>query len=336
MISIMPELRLNLVTREWVIISTEKAKRPEEFKQRRNKRVLPEFLDSCPFCPGNEHKTPDEVMRIPNDGGWLVRVIPNKYAVLSSKGDRIKSSEGLKHFIMGVGAHEIIIESPKHNEVTALFQIEDIANIIKAYRSRFVTIYKNSVVRHIIIFKNQGEGSGTSLEHPHSQLIAIPITPFQVSERIMEARRFFDNTGDCIMCAVLKDELADGRRIIKETNYFVTFIPYAALSPFHTWIIPKRHSASFGDIKDDEVQELAGHLKVVLSKLYYGLNNPDFNYAIRSESMNESGSESFHWYLSIVPRLAQASGFELGSGMYTNTSIPEEIAEFMRKVNPIC
>jgi len=328
----MHELRLNLITREWVIISTERARRPEDFRQRRDKKILPEIDQSCPFCPGNEHKTPDEIMRMPDDGSWLIRVIPNKFAAFSSEGERIRKSDGLKQLITGVGKHEVIIESSSHNTPTALLPVEDIANIIKVYKKRFIDVYSNPVIRHVIIFKNQGEGSGTSIVHPHSQLLGTPITPFQVRGRISEARRFFDNTGECLLCATLKDELTDGRRIILNTEHFVTFIPYAALSPFHTWIFPKRHAATFGNIRDDEIIDLAYNLKTILSKLYCGLENPDFNYVIRSENLKESGSEYFHWYLSIVPRLAQVSGFELGSGMYTNASVPEEVAEFLRKV----
>lgn len=328
----MPELRLNLITREWVIISTEKAKRPEDFIQKKNKKILPEFVESCPFCPGNEHKTPDEVMRIPDNNKWIVRVIPNKFSVLSLKGEKIRKNDGLKHLVTGVGSHEVVIETPLHNEPSALISVGNIANVIRAYKMRFIEIYNNPLVEHVIIFKNQGEASGTSIIHPHAQLIGTPVTPFKIRGRISEARRFFDNTGECMMCATLKDELADGRRIILNTEHFVTFIPYAALSPFHTWIFPKRHTASFGEIRDDEINDLAYNLKTMLSKLYYGLENPDFNYVIRSEKLKESGSEYFHWYLSIVPRTAQVSGFELGSGMYTNASIPEEVAEFLRRV----
>jgi UDPglucose--hexose-1-phosphate uridylyltransferase len=328
----MPEMRLNLITRDWVIIATERARRPEDFRQRRDRKALPEFLESCPFCPGNEHKTPDEIMRIPDNGGWIIRVIPNKFAELYSEGESIRKREGLKHLITGIGSHEVIIESPSHNTPTALFSVDDIANIIKAYKRRFIDVYSNPLIKHVIIFKNQGEASGTSIVHPHSQIIGTPVTPFHVRDRVSEARRFFDNTGECLMCATLKDELSDGRRIILNTEHFVTFIPYAALSPFHTWIFPKRHDAAFGDIQDIEISDLAYNLKEILSRLYFGLDNPDFNFVIRSESLKESGSEYFHWYLSIVPRLAQSSGFQLGSGIYTNPSVPEEIAGFLRKV----
>jgi len=328
----MPELRLNLITREWVIIATERAKEPDYFRQKRNRKILPDFLTSCPFCPGNEHKTPDEVMRIPNNGSWLVRVIPNKFAALSSEGQMLRTNEGLKHLVSGVGKHEVIIESPSHNILTALLPIENIINVIKTYRERFIAVYNDPLVKHVIIFKNQGDASGTSIMHPHSQLIGTPVTPLQVRDRISEARRYFDHIGECMMCSSLKDERSDGRRIILDTDHFTTFIPYAALSPFHTWIFPKRHHATFGDIHDVEIIDLAHHLKTILSKLYYGLENPDFNYVIRSESPKEFESDYFHWYLSIVPHVSQSSGFELGSGMYTNSSIPEEIAEFLRNV----
>jgi UDPglucose--hexose-1-phosphate uridylyltransferase len=332
MIFIMPELRLNMVTKEWVIIATERARRPEDFILKRNKKILPEFHEFCPFCPGNEHKTPNEIMRIASDQKWLVRVIPNKFAALSSDGQRFRTNEGLKHLMTGIGRHEVIIESPLHNKPTALLPVEDIANVLMAYRERFINVYNIPFIEHVIIFKNQGENSGTSIIHPHSQLIGIPVVPFQVRERIFEARRYFDNTGSCLMCDTLKDELADGRRVIANTEHFVTFIPYAALSPFHIWLFPKRHSATFGDILDDEINDLAFNLKLILSKLYNGLENPDFNYVIRSEHIRETNSEYFHWYISIVPRVSQASGFELGSGMYTNPSIPEEVAEFLRSI----
>ena len=328
----MPELRLNLITREWVIVLTERARSPVDFIQKRDKRAIPEFLETCPFCPGNEHKTPNEIMRIPDNGSWLVRVIPNKFPALLPEGERIGTNQGLKQSITGIGTHEIIIESPSHNTPTALLPIENIINVFRTYKRRFLEVCGNPCIRHVMIFKNQGEGSGTSIVHPHSQLIGTPITPFQARDRIYEARRFFDSSGECMMCATIKDELADGRRVILNTEHFVTFIPFAALSPFHTWIFPKKHRATFSDISDEEIADLSIHHKTILSKLYYGLENPDFNYVLRSEHIREACSEYFHWYLSIVPRLAQASGFELGSGMYTNNAIPEEVADFLRKV----
>jgi len=329
----MSELRLNLITREWVIIATERAKRPEEFRGKKNKKNLPEYLDSCPFCPGNEQRTPEEIMRIPYGDSWKLRVTPNKFSALSPELKRERKNEGGRHIITGFGKHEVIIESPIHNMFMSDMPLDYIANRIRTYSERFDAIYTDPGVEHVIIFKNYGEGAGTSLLHPHSQIIGTPVTPLQVRHRIEEGMRYFDNTGGCLMCTCLNDELADGRRIILNTEHFVTLVPFAALTPFHTWIFPKRHCATFSSINEEEVYDLAYNLKTILRKFYVGLDDPDFNYVIRSENPKECKSEYFHWYISIVPRLTQVAGFELGSGMYINTSIPEESADFLRKIN---
>jgi UDPglucose--hexose-1-phosphate uridylyltransferase len=328
----MQELRLNLITKEWVIIAHDRAKRPEDFRQMREKKYVPERLDSCPFCPGNEGRTPPEIMRLPSDGQWKVRVTPNKLAAVSLEGEKRRINEGLKHSVTGVGMHEVIIESPRHDMLTAFHEPEALADIIAVFKTRFIEAFNDPRIEHVIIFKNQGLASGTTIQHPHSQLIGIPIMPFQVRSRVEDALRYFDSTGECLMCATVRDEKNDGRRIILETSHFITFIPYAALSPFHMWIFPKRHSASFSDISEDEIKDLALNLKTTLLKIHNGLDNPDFNYVLRSESPLKCRSEHFHWYISIVPRIIHATGFELGSGMYSNLSIPEEIAEFMRHV----
>jgi len=328
----MSELRLNLITREWVIIATERAKRPEEFRKVKNKKNLPEYLDTCPFCPGNEQRTPEEIMRFPYGDSWKIRVTPNKFSALSPKLKRERKNEGGRHVITGFGKHEVIIESPVHNMSIAAMPADDIAELIRAYRERFDAIYQEPGIEHVIIFKNYGEGAGTSLLHPHSQIIGTPVTPLKVRHRIEEGMRYFDNTGGCLMCACLNDELSDGRRIILDTRHFLTFVPFAALSPFHTWVFPKRHCATFSSISEEEVGDLAYHLKTILRKFYSGLEDPDYNYVIRSENPKECKSEYFHWYISIVPRLTQTAGFELGSGMYINTSIPEESADFLRKI----
>ncbi|MBI5407768.1 MAG: galactose-1-phosphate uridylyltransferase [Nitrospirae bacterium] len=328
----MPELRLNLIANEWVVIATERAKKPADFKQWREKKYQPEYSDTCPFCAGNEAKTPSEVLRIGSDGSWKIRVIPNKLSVVSPEGEHIREHDGLRRRASGVGRHEIIVESPVHNAHSPLLPVEDVADIISAYRNRFIDLYKDTRVEHVIVFKNHGEGSGTTIQHPHSQIVGTPVIPVQMRDRVEEAARYYNTEGKCLMCATIEDELKDGRRIILSTDKFVSFIPYAAFSPFHTWIFPKRHMATFSDIDDSEMQDLALVLKATLLKLYHGLDNPDFNYVIRSEEPDRCRSKQFHWYISIVPRLSQASGFALGSGMYINPSIPEEVADFMRSV----
>jgi UDPglucose--hexose-1-phosphate uridylyltransferase len=234
----------------------------------------------------------------------------------------------------GFGVHEVIIEHPHHNTCIALMNNAEVEDIIRAYKARYNEVAAISGIECIVIFKNHGPSAGTSLEHPHSQLIATPVVPPQIRGRLEQAIHFFDFTGRCVFCAILESELKEKKRIVLETEKFVAFSPYASVSPFQIWIFPRRHFASFGDINEGEIGDLAKNLKTVLSKLYYGLDNPDFNYTIRSIPVKERGGEYFHWYLSIIPRLTQPAGFELGSGMFINTALPEESAEFLRQINP--
>lgn len=329
----MAELRQNVITRDWVIINPERARRPDQFAKSAGE-TLPTtvYLPDCPFCKGNEHLTMNEILRIDGEVGWAVRVIPNKFPALTEKGERIHKVDGIYRSITAVGYHEVIVEHPLHNTTLALMKAEEILQVLSAYRTRYRAIRHDPRVEAIIIFKNHGEEAGTSIVHPHSQLVATPIVPYQIRSRIDEAIRYFDDTGECVGCRTVEDEITAGERVIYESKHFVCFIPYAALSPFHTWIFPKRHSCSFDAIADEELFDLAGMIKVVLAKLFFGLNNPSYNYSIRSIPTREQQAEYFHWYLSIIPRVSKTAGFELGSGMFINTALPEESAKFLREV----
>ncbi|HEY9850265.1 MAG TPA: galactose-1-phosphate uridylyltransferase [Leptolyngbyaceae cyanobacterium] len=330
----MPELRQNIITRDWVIIAIERAKRPHEFATTKKENiVIPCYKEDCPFCFGNEHRTPEEeILRLSDHRGWRVRVVPNKYPALSSAGERVRKVDGIYHSLSGVGIHEVVIEHPRHDVNIALLSVADIANILRVYCERYTKIKQDSRIESVVIFKNHGIEAGTSLEHPHSQITATPIVPSQIRVRIEEAIRFFDDTGECICCRMLADELAAKERVVFESEHFVAFIPYAALSPFHTWIFPRRHTSSFDDITYVEIVDLAYNLKTVLAKLYYGLNNPDYNYSIRSVPVSEGQTSYFHWYIAIIPRVSKTAGFEMGSGMYINTAMPEDSAKYLREV----
>lgn len=332
----MSELRYNQISREWVIIATERAKRPRDFsKVKKENKIIPEYKEDCPFCPGNEDKTPEETFRLGDTKAWKVRVTFNKFAALSPNEKKArKASEICRPIsISGFGIHEVIIEHPKHNMVIPLMSEEDVLNIIRTYKSRYLSIKVIEGIEEIVIFKNHGPQAGTSLEHSHSQLIATPVVSTQVRDRIAGAANYFDETGQCIFCATLREETRDKTRVILETNDFVSFLPYAAMSPFHIWIFPKRHAASFSDIREEEMRDLACNLKSTLARLYYGLDNPDLNFTIRSIPVNENGLKYFHWYISVIPRVTQPAGFELGTGMFINVGKPEESAEFLRNVN---
>lgn len=329
----MSELRYNIINREWVVIATERAKRPHDFvKPQKDALPIPEFRQDCPFCPGKEGDLSDETFRIGGKEKWNTRSIYNKFPALSPKEKLVRHNDGICHSISGYGVAEVIIESPKHNLNIALMSDEEVENIIKTYKSRYLSLQNKEGIEAVVIFRNNGPGAGTSLEHPHSQLIATPIVPPQIRNRVESATAFFDVTGKCIFCSTLEQELADNKRVVSENEAFVSFVPYAGAAPFITWIFPRRHMSSFGDINDAEVKGLASILKSTISKLYYGLNNPDFNYTIRSIPVKEDGSAYFHWYLSIVPRITLPAGFEVGSGIFINSSLPEESAEFLRNI----
>ena len=329
----MPELRQNPISKQWVIIATERAKRPHELVVHRGEeKPIPSYVENCPFCPGNEHMTPSESLRVARDGQWQIRVVPNKFAALASQGERIRQSDGLKRIISGVGIHEVLVETPDHSRTTALLPVDQVALILQAYKDRYFSITQDPRIEHVTIFKNHGLGAGTSLEHPHSQIIATPIIPPEIRNRMEEALRFFDDNSECLFCRVLAEELRDGVRIVHETARFVAFMPFASLTPFSLWIYPRRHMASFGEIHPEEIQDMALMLRTVLAKVYYGLGNPDFNYVLRTSPAENRHSRFYHWYLTLIPRLTRVAGFELGSGMYINSTLPEANAEFLRNV----
>src|SRR5579863_9720423 len=329
----MPELRHNILTQQWVIIATERAKRPEEFaKKNKDKKVIPSFVPTCVFCPGNEKMTPPETYIVPGPSGWKVRVSPNKFAALSYLGERTRKIQGISRTVSGVGIHEVIIETPDHSKTTAQLTDTEVETIIQTYLNRFIFASADPRVEQVTIFKNHGEAAGTSLEHPHSQMIATPVIPSQIRDRLINSIRHFDEFGECIFCRVLEVELKEAVRIVYETEHFVSLVQFASMTPFSMLVMPRRHMACFAQINDAEAADLAHNLRVTLAKLYHGLADPDFNYIIRTAPIENTGVRYYHWYVSVIPRLTRAAGFELGSGMFINVSLPEENAKFLRDV----
>ena len=332
----MSELRQNPITRDWVIIASERTKRPNEFARATVVNApLPAHDPTCPFCPGNEED--DELFRLEGDHrNWRLRVVHNKYPALTLRGERKRTTEGIHRAMPGVGKHEVIIEHPEHNLTTAQLTTDEVADILRVYRQRYAVVRQDPRVEAIIIFKNHGVRAGTSLRHPHSQLAATPIVPNEIRRRAEEAIRFYDDIGECIFCHTLQQELAVGERIVIEREHIVAFVPYAALSPFHVWVFPRRHTSSFELITDAEIVDLASVLRELLAKLHYGLGDPDYNYVVRSIPTYDGQTSYFHWYLSLIPRVSRTAGFELGSGMFINPTKPEESARFLRRVAVPC
>jgi UDPglucose--hexose-1-phosphate uridylyltransferase len=330
----MPELRQNFFTKEWVIIATERAKRPKELARREAPGKKPSFVPTCPFCPGNEARTPAEVLRVPAEGSgpWQVRVVPNKFAALARDNQPDRTIHRSRHSMGGFGVHDVIVETPDHSLGTAEMSDEQVANVLRAYKTRYNQLSLDPRIAHVTIFKNHGIDAGTSLEHPHSQLIATPVISSQVRGRLQVAMQHHDEFGECIFCQTIQEELAEQDRIVLTTEHFVAMEPFASPTPFATHIFPRRHMASFGDIGSNELEDLARTMRKILGKLYHGLGDPDFNYTLRSAPAELHGVKYFHWYVSIIPRSTRVAGFELGSGMFINTMPPEAAAEFIRNV----
>jgi UDPglucose--hexose-1-phosphate uridylyltransferase len=328
----MSEIRENPITGEWVVVAPERGKRGTNFVPAAPGPKAPAFLAACPFCPGNEAASDECFRACGGDGGWAVRSVVNKFSVLSPTGEVAHPGcvPAGEVRVNGVGLHEVIVESARHDAVMALYPPGHLRLVIESFRNRFESFYADPRVRHVILFKNHGADAGASQQHPHSQIVGLPIMPGQVVDRVERSRRFFGATGQCLACSIIANELAQGCRIIAENRAYVAFIPHAALSPYHLWIFPKEHRPCFSTgLGADALAEV---LRSVLAKIYGMLGNPAFNLVVRSLGPREDDASHFHWYVSVVPRVNKRAGFELGTGMYINPSSPEdrarELAEF--------
>lgn len=342
----MPELRKDPISDRWVVVSTERGRRPTDFG---GTTVAAEGeAKFCPFCGGNEAKTPPEIIAwrkastAPNTAGWEVRVIPNKFPALIIEGDVNRTGTGIYDMMSGIGAHEVIVETPRHDETIPDMPDEHVEKILWAYKQRILDLEKDKRFRYILVFKNYGTAAGASLAHPHSQLIATPITPRYVKMELSNCRAYFQEKERCIFCDMIRQELGSGERLVYENEYFVCFTPFASRFPFELWLMPRRHEAGFQMLPDEERGQLARCLKDVLTRLKKTLNDPPFNYVLHTapNSVPRPGKPDywgtiqydFHWHIEIIPRLTKQAGFEWGSGLYINPTAPEEAAKYLREV----
>lgn len=328
----MPELRKDPIIGRWVIISTERGKRPSDFHEQRDKRKG----GFCPFCPGNEHTTPHEVLAYrdktpPNSPGWTLRVVPNKFPALQIEGELNKTGEGIFDRMDGIGAHEVIIESPLHEGTLSTISEKAVEDVLRAYRERMVDLDGDPRFQYVLIFKNEGSVAGASLEHSHSQLIALPVIPKRVKEEIDGAKQHYDFKERCIFCDIINQELEAGVRIISENRNYVSLSPFAPRSPFETWILPKRHDSCYECLYQDKFSDLAIIFQLTLRQMDKVLNNPPYNYMLHTSSFSDPLNEFYHWHIEIIPKLTNMAGFEWGSGFYINPTSPEEAARFLRE-----
>jgi UDPglucose--hexose-1-phosphate uridylyltransferase len=329
-----PELRKDPITGRWVIIATDRAKRPTDFVR---EKVEIRGSGFCPFCSGNEAKTPPEILAYRKDGsardtpGWSLRVVANKFPALGIEGTLNRQGEGLYDKMNGIGAHEVIIETPDHQMTLASMPASAVEDVLWAFRDRILDLKKDRRFKYILIFKNHGEAAGASLEHTHSQLIALPVVPKRVREEVDSAKEYYNFKERCIFCDIIRQEVEDGVRVIAENQAFIALAPYAPRFPFEMWIVPKVHRSAFEESQKHEFEQLAIMLKDMLTRLDKVLDSPAYNFIIHTSPIPEASNDYYHWHLEIMPKLTKVAGFEWGTGFYINPTPPEESAKFLRE-----
>jgi UDPglucose--hexose-1-phosphate uridylyltransferase len=255
-----------------------------------------------------------------------VRVIPNKYPALRIEGELDSRAYGLYDVMNGIGAHEVIIETPDHRATMATLPASAVAEVFWTYRERVLDLKKDSRFEYVLIFKNHGALAGASLEHPHSQLIATPIIPVMVAEELTGASSYFGRKERCVWCDIVRQERRAHKRLIREANGFVALAPFAPRFPFETWILPVRHRSAFEESEMDELRGLAGVLADFFGRMTDVLGDPAFNLMLHTAPLREASLDYFHWHVEVIPKLTNPAGFEWGSGFFINPVPPEDAA----------
>ncbi len=341
----MPELRRDPLSHRWVIIATERAMRPSDFRADNPKPTG----SICPFCPGNEHLTPPEITAVrangaqPNKPGWSLRVIPNKFPALRIEGDLGRKGYGMYDKMNGIGAHEVIIETADHKLDLPDYTQAQTEVMLRAYRDRISDLKKDPRFKYMLVFKNQGIHAGASLEHAHSQLIAVPVTPKRVSEELHYCRDYYEYKERCLLCDIISQEQLLEERLIMAEENMIAMVPYASRFPFEIHILPRRHMHDYCNISDKELGSLAYVLKTVLKKVRQALGDPAYNYILHTSPVTHPRPGhpemwgtielDYHWHIEIIPRLTRIAGFEWGTGFYINPVAPENAAKFLRDEN---
>lgn len=330
----MPELRRDPVLGRWIIIAKERRKRPNDFVLDKSE-VLGGF---CPLCPGNESFTPPEVLAYRNNAfsagngpDWQVRVVPNKYPALIIEGDLDKEGEGLYDRMNGIGAHEVIIECPNHDDILWNLPVEHISLVFKAFRERFKDLERDPRFRYVIVFKNFGKAAGASLEHSHSQLIALPVLPRMIVSELEGAESYYRYKDRCIFCDIIRQEMQQEVRIVCSNEHFVTISPFAPRTPFELWVLPKEHSSGYCTQSDEILLSLSQIFADTMQRLEKCIPNVPYNFVLHTQPLRSGDLDYFHWHFEIVPKLTSIAGFEWGTGFYINPMPPEEAAQFLRE-----
>ena len=337
------ELRKDYLLNRWVVIATERSRRPTDFAKQKTKS---EQNSGCPLCVGNEHMTPPAVMLYLKQNGevktdrdhngtrsqnWLVRVIPNLYPAFTPPKNLADQTQIMKNESYGyaVGHHEVLVESPNHDEDPADAELPQLTLLINAYVDRLRELSAKPYVKYVSIFRNYGKEAGASLSHAHSQMIATPTVPRIPAEEMAASKKFYNQHEKCVFCDIIEKETKGPRRVL-DNQHFVVFAPYASVHPLEFWILPKKHASTMLGLSKTEIEAFAETLKTSLKALKTLVNDPPYNYCFHL-SINRDAERYYHWHLEVYPRLSIWAGFEKNTGMYINTIKPETSAEELRK-----
>ena len=347
----MPELRRDPIIGRWVIIATERARRPSDFSFKEEDEGKSKFAPSkCPFCEGNESMTPPEIYALrdkstkPNAPGWQVRVIPSVSPFLDIKGDLDRHGKGMYDLMNGVGAHEIIIPTPEHDPGSFMTDLAQIEKLTRVTIKRMQELKKDTRLKYALLFKNHGKSAGGSnIKHQHIQLIATPVTPKRVKEELAGSKSYFDYKDRCVFCDMIRQELSDDKRVFLEVDGFLAINPYCSRFPFETWILPKKHSCDFDAMDESDIAAYSKIFQLTLTKLAKTLGDFPYNIILhtapfrrrRKKGYWETIEEDYHWHVEIMPRLTQVAGFEWGSGFYINSVPPEDACKYLKETNGI-
>lgn len=330
----MSEIRKNPLTGDRVILAPKRANRPHSHLTADSGVNTPEYHENCPFCRGNEHLTPREVLFYgKNSSAWDLRVVYNKFPAVDKKNTfSLNRDNPMKIRSYAEGVSEVVIETPHHSKNIAHYTPEEIELIIKAYKERYIAISREKNIKYVSVFKNNGKEAGASISHSHSQIIGIPVVPPLIRREIAAGKKYYKKKSSCFYCDMIAFEKKEKSRIVFENDEYIAFIPYAAKVPFQLNIFPKEHNHAFENITENQIKSLAATLKAVLYKLYEGQKNPPYNYFIKTSPPGAKTEDFYHMYIELIPRNTSPGGFELGTGIFINISEPEENAKVLREI----
>ena len=327
------EIRRDPITGRSVVIDRAPFKRRDDFALEAVRLEDPPA--ACPFCEGREADAGPEILAWREGGpanvpGWSVRVVPNRHPMLRIEGGLDTRSDGVFETRDGLGAHEVIVETPLHDQPLQALDGDRLWRVLWAWRTRLQDLKRDSRFASVVIFKNHGRAAGARLDHSHSQLAAYPILPPALAEKVHSVKRHLDATGRCIFCDLIAEELADQRRVICDQEEILAIAPFASRVPFETWLMPRAHEPRFEETADRALEHLAVGIRSVLSGIDWALERPAYNLVLHSAPLTGAVDGAFHWHVEILPRVTRYSGLEWGSGMYRNPVAPEDAAQLLR------